>query len=235
MIRPRSRKHPIRNALFTIALLLGALSAFQYVQQGAVTWHIPVWSAVQSAYDEARASLLDDQPAPIVVDRSEPLSNDTGSTDARLRTADDATFRRDIDTHRFELVGRVTDVVDGDSFEMRVNDLTVEIRLHGVDTPEYDQPHGDAASRALSRKISRRNIFVEVLDIDSYDRLVGKIYRDGEYINLYMVEEGHGWWYEQYARSDRDLRQAQQSAIEAGLGLWADSNPVAPWEWRRRN
>ena len=78
-----------------------------------------------------------------------------------------------------------------------------------------------------------RTVAIEIVDIDSYGRLVGIVYRKGENINQTMIAEGHGWWYRQYAKSEDHLEDAEKAAREAGLGLWSGADPVAPWDWRR--
>jgi endonuclease YncB( thermonuclease family) len=46
------------------------------------------------------------------------------------------------------------------------------------------------------------------------------------------------WWYRAYANvqppKDReDYEVAEINAKMRRTGLWADKNPVPPWEWRR--
>ena len=126
---------------------------------------------------------------------------------------------------------RVTRIVDGDT--VYTKDGT-KIRLHGIDTPERDQPYGKQATRALDRLIDTK-VFVLEKDTDRYGRLVAVLYTpEGLNVNLEMVCGGHAWWYKQYARFDGDLEDCQESAQEARLGLWADDSPVEPWVWRRR-
>ena len=126
---------------------------------------------------------------------------------------------------------KVDRVVDGDTIVLM--DKT-RVRLHGIDTPERDQPYGQQATRALDGLIKSK-VYVLEKDTDRYGRLVGVLYTpEGINVNLAMVCGGHAWWYERYARLDSDLEDCQESAQETRLGLWADDDPIPPWEWRRR-
>ena len=127
---------------------------------------------------------------------------------------------------------RVDRVVDGDT--VHTKDGT-KIRLHGIDTPERDQPYGKQATRALDGLIKTK-VYVLEKDTDRYGRLVAVLYTpEGLNVNLEMVCGGHAWWYERYARFDSDLEDCQESAQATRLGLWAeDDDPVAPWAWRRK-
>tara|TARA_B100001059_G_scaffold101522_1_gene101303 strand:+ start:7143 stop:7592 length:450 start_codon:yes stop_codon:yes gene_type:complete len=122
-------------------------------------------------------------------------------------------------------------VVDGDTIVLM--DKT-RVRLHGIDTPERDQPYGKQATSALDALI-KTEVFVEEKDTDRYWRLVGVLYTpEGLNVSLEMVCSGHAWWYERYAKFDSDLEDCQESAQETSLGLWADDDPVAPWAQRRK-
>ena len=57
-------------------------------------------------------------------------------------------------------------------------------------------------------------------------------------MNLERVRAGMAWWYRQYAKeqtpADRQLYElAENDARAAKRGLWADNEPMPPWEWRR--
>jgi micrococcal nuclease len=41
------------------------------------------------------------------------------------------------------------------------------------------------------------------------------------------------WHYKQFSK-DEKMAKAEVEAREAKKGLWADSNPVAPWAFRRK-
>ena len=85
---------------------------------------------------------------------------------------------------------KVDRVVDGDTIVLM--DKT-RVRLHGIDTPERDQPYGKQATRALDGLIKTK-VFVEEKDTDRYGRLVGVLYTaEGLNVNLAMVCSGHAW------------------------------------------
>ena len=67
------------------------------------------------------------------------------------------------DEAKYVKVDRVT---DGDTIVLM--DST-RVRLHGIDTPERDQPYGSEATAALERMVARSVYMVEV-DTDRYGR-----------------------------------------------------------------
>lgn len=133
------------------------------------------------------------------------------------------------------MAGWVSKVADGDTFTLNaVGQAPRAVRLYGIDAPERDQAYGELATTALAAWIDGREVRVAVEDVDIYGRLVGTVFVNDSNINLAMVEQGHAWWYEQYARDAFELELAEQQARAARRGLWASGTAVEPWEWRRR-
>ena len=84
--------------------------------------------------------------------------------------------------------------------------------------------------------LNNQKLYLETKDVDRYGRTVGVIYTaDGDEINLELVCDGHAWWYERYAKRATDYKQCQEAAQKNKRGLWAEEDPVAPWDWRRRH
>ncbi len=53
----------------------------------------------------------------------------------------------------------------------------------------------------------------------------------GRNVNAAMLDAGMAWHYAKY--DDRkSMTAAEREARAAGRGLWADAQPIAPWEWR---
>jgi micrococcal nuclease len=47
-----------------------------------------------------------------------------------------------------------------------------------------------------------------------------------------MVLNGYGWHFVEYSKSE-DYHEAELQARAKKQGLLGDSNPIAPWEWRK--
>jgi micrococcal nuclease len=68
--------------------------------------------------------------------------------------------------------------------------------------------------------------------VDRYGRIVGRVYVDGPDVIAVLVRGGYAWVYRKYSQ-DEELLKLEAQAKEKGLGLWADPNPIPPWEWRK--
>jgi endonuclease YncB( thermonuclease family) len=129
----------------------------------------------------------------------------------------------------------VVRIADGDTLSvLDRNNTQYKIRLHGIDTPERDQRYGKTAWQALSAMLAGQTVRVVALGKDSYGRTDGIVYLGDTNINIAMVAAGHAWWYRYYAPDERPLEAAERSARERKLGLWAQRDPVPPWDWRRQ-
>jgi len=128
---------------------------------------------------------------------------------------------------------RVVGVSDGDTVTVLTADKQqIKIRLAGIDAPESSQAFGNRAKQALADKVGGKTIEVVQQSKDRYGRTVADLYLEGRWINLELVAEGWAWHYRQYSRDQR-LADAETAARQAGLGLWADKDPVPPWGFRR--
>jgi endonuclease YncB( thermonuclease family) len=133
------------------------------------------------------------------------------------------------------LEGVVVGVVDGDTADIRLQSGMVRVRLHAIDAPERDQPRGAASKAALSKLIYGKDVNVEPIEQDRYDRLVARLWLDGLDVNAEMLKSGQAWVYRRYA-DDPAYCAYEKAARDLGRGLWALplEQRAAPWEWRRR-
>lgn len=146
--------------------------------------------------------------------------------------------------------GTVIKVADGDTVTLRDTDgRKHRIRLLGIDAPELQQAHGQAAKKWLTERVLDNQIKVQVVDKDRYKRLIAILQATPENciksecdtlidINLQLVQQGHAWWYKRYQynqpKQDRPLyEQAHNKAKADKIGLWDRPNPQPPWVWRQ--
>jgi endonuclease YncB( thermonuclease family) len=109
------------------------------------------------------------------------------------------------------------------------------IRLNGIDCPEKGQAYGNNAKHAASDLAFGKDVTVQTHGHDKYGRtLTDVLLPDGLNLNQELVKQGWCWWYRKYAPGDTVLEGLETDAREAKKGLWADPQPVPPWEWRKR-
>jgi len=126
-------------------------------------------------------------------------------------------------------------VIDGDSILVLAGNSEQEIRLWGIDSPEYDQPYADMAKEQTATLLKGDSLSVKVKGLDSYNRIVGVVYRDGICVNQKLVMQGAAWVYDYYCRT-AECEEWARLELEARAhrrGLWQGKNPIPPWKWRR--
>jgi len=129
-----------------------------------------------------------------------------------------------------ELVG-TAQAIDGDSVRL----LGEELRLEGIDAPEYRQncmardgrsvACGREARRALQAMLARGVTHCEIGKADRYGRGLARCRQGDTDINAIMVREGHAVSYGAY-------RAEEDEARAAGRGIWA-MQFERPEAWRR--
>lgn len=138
-----------------------------------------------------------------------------------------------------ELVGKVVHVSDGDSMIVQVNETKLRVRMHGIDAPERTQSYNRKARQSLVELVADRTVTVQYDKEDKYGRIVGKVLVNGTDAGLVQLQRGMAWFYRFYqdelAPEDRAAyAQAEAAARRERRGLWAGSDPVPPWEFRRK-
>ena len=130
-----------------------------------------------------------------------------------------------------DLKGKVVGVHDGDTLMLLDGTASTKIRLEQIDAPELSQPYGQKSKQSLSDICFGKQAVVDSGGTDKYGRTLGLVTCAGVDANAEQVRRGFAWFYVQYGRDDA-LRNAEAMARAAGAGLWADANPVPPWDWR---
>lgn len=136
------------------------------------------------------------------------------------------------------VVGKVVGIVDGDSIAVLTpEDEQRQIRLSGIDAPERGQQFGYESLVHLSDLCFGRLALANCPKVDQYGRLVCSVTVDGVDLSLAQITAGLAWHYKRFAKEQPELERiayahAEVEARASKSGLWQETGPVAPWEWR---
>jgi micrococcal nuclease len=141
-----------------------------------------------------------------------------------------------VDTPFADFHGVVAKVIDGDSLIVQHKNSNVEIRLYGIDAPEYQQAHATEAKRYLARMVNGKDVKVYPLYYDFYHRVVALLEVSGDSVNKSLVASGNAWVYPHYCQAEicRKWKNLQAIAQRKRTGIWQDDSPVPPWIWKHR-
>jgi len=118
------------------------------------------------------------------------------------------------------IYGTVVGITDGDTLTiLTAIKKTAKIRLSEIDTPERGQPYGNRAKQELSDLTFKKPVAIRLVDIDRYERIVGRIYVDDLDVSTEMVRLGAAWVYRKYA-TDQNLYDLENEARTDQRGLW---------------
>jgi len=127
----------------------------------------------------------------------------------------------------------VTRVIDGDTFDVRMNETKETVRLLGIDTPETKDPRKqvqcfgreahDKLASLIEGKVVRLVADESQGERDKYHRLLRYTYlTDGTNINAVLVQEGFAFAYREYpVRQLEAFIQLERTARSAKRGLWS--------------
>ena len=114
-----------------------------------------------------------------------------------------------------------------------VDQQQIKVRLVEIDAPEKGQAFGNKSKQSLSALCLNKTAKLDDKGKDRYGRTLARVYCDDVDANVEQVRRGMAWAYDRYV-TDRGLYLIQDEAKAAKRGLWADTEPMPPWEWRRR-
>lgn len=148
-----------------------------------------------------------------------------------------------------DVTGRVVSVTDGDTIKvLDANKAQHKVRLTGIDAPERKQPYGEVSKEYLAKLVAGKEVFVESDKNDRYGRVLGKVWVQPSDCptcdktldaNHAQVVAGMAWWYRYYSKqqSTENRGRYESAEVEAktsARGLWADPNPINPYDWRKK-
>ena len=129
--------------------------------------------------------------------------------------------------------GVVVGIEDGDTLTVLRNKARFTLNVAGVDAPELDQPYGQQAKRLVAVLAMDQVVTVRIFVTGHQSRLTGEVWlKDRRNLAYELVKAGLAW-VKRGALVPVDFEQSEADAKEVQRGLWANEDPVPPWEWRK--
>ena len=126
----------------------------------------------------------------------------------------------------------IVGITDGDTFKGLTSDnQQIKCRIYGIDAPEKKQAYGQKSKQYLSDLIFGKRVHIKIQG-KSFDRYVVWVYIDGKDISAEMIKAGMAWHYKEYDKSE-EYSNLESIARNNRIGLWNDSNPVVPRNFRK--
>ena len=134
------------------------------------------------------------------------------------------------------LVGYIGRVWGADNFEFGDESALHYFFITGVDCPEPGQPFYEKSIGFLLNNFGHKILELTVDGYDDWKREFGHaIYVDengrSTDVGLSLVENGMAWYNGSEFEGAQAYRDAFENAKRAKIGLWAQPNPVPPWEF----
>ncbi len=119
--------------------------------------------------------------------------------------------------------GEVTWIADGDTLDVEIDGVTVEVRLVGINTPERDECYSDEPLDFLIEHVKNKEVAIESVAIDQFNRTLANVWIGEELINLTLVTQGLA-----IAQTPDEenpygelMTSAEEKAFDESAGLWS--------------
>jgi micrococcal nuclease len=129
---------------------------------------------------------------------------------------------------------KVTEVLDGDTFKVKIDSKEVTVRMLGINTPETIDPRkppecfGKEASEETKSLLNHRQVKLALNPnrekTDKYGRILGYVYRDdGLFVNELLIKQGFAREYTvgKPYQFQKEFKDDQKEAKNAQKGLWS--------------
>jgi endonuclease YncB( thermonuclease family) len=130
-------------------------------------------------------------------------------------------------------IGKVLDVVDGDTITVLLDGLVVKVKYIGIDAPESVTRLEYLGKEARARNqelVFGRDVLLykDISDRDRFDHLLRYVLVEDRFVNLELVSLGYANALDEAPNSACDLQftQAASGARDRSLGIWAPHTPL---------
>jgi len=129
------------------------------------------------------------------------------------------------------VVTRCVEVLDGDTFTVKIGEKVYEVDIRAIDAPEAGQEFGNECREFLGSLVLNREVHLEDVSGTDGKRFTARVLVDEQDVAEVLIQNGMAW-HDLRHDSREELILEQIKARTAGRGLWAQENPVPPWQWR---
>ncbi|KAM0677199.1 putative endonuclease lcl3 [Binucleata daphniae] len=151
------------------------------------------------------------------------------------------------------LKGIVTRICDGDGFyfyhtnrkKVKKNKKGICVRIAGIDAPEVQkygipaQPFAKEAKQFLSSLILNKTVYIKILGIDIYNRVLASVCIQNVNVGLECVKNGFACVFEGknavYGGMKQKMIKYEANARAKKLNMWSNKQNITPMEYKRNN
>lgn len=128
----------------------------------------------------------------------------------------------------------VSKVIDGDSLEVEQDGRYFQVRLWGIDAPEWGQDFAAEAKASCRRLMEGKEIRLDGKYTDKFDRIVAMVWIGDLLLNEEMIKRGLAWVHIHYCDEKICIfwRELETEARQSHYGLWKAKQPIPPWKWK---
>lgn len=128
----------------------------------------------------------------------------------------------------------VTGFESGDLVIVSRNGTAVTIRLYGIDCPEEGQAFYQEAKAFGEASFLGSQVEANIVATDNHELPVAILVNsEKQSLGHALAFEGLAWWDERNAPKDSLLRRLNADAVIHERGIFSDTTPLAPWDYRK--
>jgi micrococcal nuclease len=134
---------------------------------------------------------------------------------------------------------KVLSVKDGDSIVVSTKKGSKDLRIWGIDAPEKGQPYANLARKRLEELILNKEVRIQKPKTDSFHRDLAFLSisnsNNTNWIDVgsIILSQGLAWHFNPDPEHNKPYQKLENDARKQKIGLWADSNPQKPEDYRR--
>lgn len=131
----------------------------------------------------------------------------------------------------------VVAIHDGDTLRARCGEPArneeTTVLIRAIDAPEPRQPFGDLSHQSLVNLcLVPQKVRLTNATVDAFGRTIADVECQGRDAATEQLRAGMAWYDPKVIPGYEALADVQTRAQAAGRGLWVQTSPLPPWDWR---